>query len=654
MKPPPACGAVSVALERRPAGVGLLFCLTACLCSAAPAKADRPAWQRYEVAIWQKQNPAQYRALKALGVTAGMVKARRDDGPGEPVDRPTADLLSQAGLGCYIENIATDFYSAYHIWTPNKPVNWRFLDAQARFAANPADPTAFIRDPSLSDPAWLAKINLRLERVVKAEDSEKPLYYSLGDETGIGDLAAYWDFDLSSYSIDGMRDWLRLRYPSLPALNAEWNTRYRDWSEIRPMTMPEAMQRNGNYAPWADFKAWMDFAFAHALATATATVHAASPAGRSGIEGAQIPGWGGYDYSRLANAVDVMEIYDNDANVEMARSFNPDLVLLTTAADHGPKELNVIWRELLKGGGGLVLWDENNEIARPDGSLGPRGLELRPVLRKIEGADGDEGIGPLLLRSARVYDPIAILYSPASFRTHWMLEWKDKGDAWSKRDAAAEYDPDEIRQAPLHFLDAVEHLGFQPRFISSAGLAQGILERDGYKVLILPRAIALSTAEAARIRLFVKKGGIVIADEEPGLYDEHSRKLAAPALHDLFVGKAERAILVEPQSEKLAEITAAAGLKPRFPLSVAKGGAPTDARTYVFRDGAREIVAIHRDFPASGDAPPETITVALPKPAYMFDLIRGTALGRTDRATLELDSVTPEILVVSDRPGSPD
>ena len=45
------------------------------------------------------------------------------------------------------------------------------------------------------------------------------------------------------------------------------------------------------------------------------------------IEGVQIPGWGGYDYSLLVDAVDVMEVHD----LPLAHSLNPRLVTLTTS-----------------------------------------------------------------------------------------------------------------------------------------------------------------------------------------------------------------------------------------------------------------------------------------------------------------------------------
>src|SRR5260370_10935646 len=101
-----------------------------------------------------------------------------------------------------------------------------------------------------------------------------------------------------------MREWLGSQYGSLAALNAEWGTTFARWRDVMPETTRQAMQRvDGNFAAWADFKAWMDEAFARALRVGTDAVHEADPSALAAIEGAQMPGWGGYDYTLLANAV---------------------------------------------------------------------------------------------------------------------------------------------------------------------------------------------------------------------------------------------------------------------------------------------------------------------------------------------------------------
>jgi hypothetical protein len=166
-------------------------------------------WSDYHIIMWQPQNAAQYAALKQIGVDTGMA-IWRDDGT-----KDFAEIVApfrDAGIGWYAENIATDFYSAYHRWTAGKAVNWRFDEVKRRYWKNPQDTSVFIREPSLSDPVWLDRIRDRLSRVVRAAIPYRALYYSLGDEPGIADLAAYWDFDLSAPSMAAMRTWLKEQY----------------------------------------------------------------------------------------------------------------------------------------------------------------------------------------------------------------------------------------------------------------------------------------------------------------------------------------------------------------------------------------------------------------------------------------------------------
>jgi hypothetical protein len=236
--------------------------------------ADR-AWSDYQIIMWQGQTPTGYAALKKLGVTAAMVPANnRRQARG--FEMSLAPLI-RADLRCYLENIATDFYSPYHKWYDDRPVNWRFLEAKQRHQANPSDRAPYMREPSLSDPEWLEKIHDRLVRDVQALHRYRPLYYSLGDETGIADLAAFWDFDFSALSLAGMREWLRGQYQSLAALNRQWGTTFSHWDEVVPMTTDEALRRSDeNFSAWADFKG-MDVAFARAIKNDSDAVHEADP-----------------------------------------------------------------------------------------------------------------------------------------------------------------------------------------------------------------------------------------------------------------------------------------------------------------------------------------------------------------------------------------
>ncbi len=597
---------------------------------AAPAQA---AWNGFQIIEWQPRTPVQLATLKRIGVTAGMVVTDRDGGG---LAHPAkAQALKRAGLRCYVENIATDFYSAYHIYTPGKQPNWRFTALQKQREADPADRSVFIRKPSLSDPVWLHRIAKRLAVTVRAARPYRPLFYNLGDESGIADLAAYWDFDISPESLAGFRTWLRTQYPSLAALNAEWGTHYRAWAAVQPELTRAAMRRtDDNFAAWADFKSWMDVAFARALRVGTNAIHRADPDALSAIEGAQVPGWGGYDYLLLAHAVDVMEIYDADQNLAIARAVNPRLIPLVTAFGAAPSALHWIWQEWLHGARGLILWDPDQKIVRPDGTLGPDGTAYAPVFAALRGR-----LGRAVLDARREHDPVAILYSPPSFRTSWMLAQKPKGDAWIRRNSEIEgMDPNPERVALTKDAQALARIGLTPRYLGPAQLDGGGLR--GIRLLILPHSIALSSQGTAAIRRFVAAGGHVVANGMPGRFDQHSRQRPASPLAPLFAGGGRARLLPAGDQAGLAAAAARAGVRPRFPL-----GAPLhDVTTYVFRHGAETILAVQRSFQAG--TKPEEVTIRLPGLREVENLADGRALGRLHAITVRLDPVRPAVFAL--------
>jgi hypothetical protein len=627
--------------------------------------ADDP-WSDYQIIMWQGQTQAGYAALKKLGITAGMVEANQRS----QASFSTINLepLIRADLRCYLENIATDFYSPYHKWYDDRDVNWRFLEAKQRYWANSRDRAAFVREPSLSDPQWLKKVHDRLIRDVRVLRPYRPLYYSLGDETGIADLAAFWDFDLSDASLAGMREWLRDHYETLAALNRQWGTDFSRWDEVIPMTTDEALRRSdANFSAWADFKEWMDVAFARAIENGSDAVHEADPGAVSAIEGAQIPGWGGYDYSRLATSVDAMEIYPYGENIPIALSVNPELILLTTSFQGGPADRYRVWRELLRGTRGLVLWDPKNEFVGKDGAPGERGVAAAPYFDEIR-----RGLGALLINSRRHTDPIVMFYSPASSRLQWLLDRRASAEEWSRRTASTEYQDDAIRTSTRQFARALEHMGVQHGFISSHQLRRGELRNGDYRILVLPHTIALARSEAAEIRDFVARGGVVIADSEPGLFDEHGRRLTKPALSDVFIttpsrsgagfafGRGKAIYLASANghdrqnTRRLSRILDSAGVKTPFPVLRTDGQPASDVETRIFNNGELTILGLQRDYLAPSNRDDhETVVLTMPRMLSVYNLRERRLLGSTNRLEVELDAIDPVLLTLSEKPIAP-
>jgi Beta-galactosidase len=612
----------------------------------------------YQIIMWQRQSAAGYRLLRSLGFTAAMLGADRDH-PQQPIADDARPLLD-AGMRWYVENIATDFYSAYHRYFPDRPVNWRFLEVERLYRADTNNPAARMRDPSLSDPAWLETISSRLRAIVETHRPYRPLFYNLADEPGIADLNSFWDFDFSQPSLTAMREWLKSRYGTLAALNAEWGTSFADWSAVVPMTTPEAMRRNdGNYAAWADFKAWMDIAFARAVGTGRDAVHAADPATLAGLEGGQKFGWGGYNYVTLSDAVDVMET--EPELFPLVRALNPKLHLLSTSFGSGPVEEHRIWRALLNGGGGVIVWDNKQQFVGPDDSLGTRGQGAAAFFQELR-----RGVGGLVINSDEVRDDVAILYSPESLRVQWLLDWKDKGEAWPGRGAEAEdRDDNTVRNASDAYARGLEQLGFEPTYLSPEMIERGALQHD-VRLLILPHAIALSDAAARAIAYFAAAGGTVIADTMPGVYDEHGKRLAEPLLWALFDGgrklgpaariarrdyEADPPVSIEVEDrERLAAFLESRKIAPPIRLSDEQGAPLPDVQIRTFRNGAVTLVALLRDMPAAGL---ERVVVHLPQEAYVYDVRRSTFLGQKRKPSLLLTEDGPEILAFTSRPLQP-
>ena len=590
---------------------------------AGPARAD---WDVYQWIMWHDRTPAQMAGLRALGFTGTKLR-----GTGGVVAAEDLAARRASGMAWFVENIATDFYAPYHRWTPGRAETWLFDAARARHAAGLP---AFERTPSLSDPAALAAVAARLGAVVRSMDADRPLFYNLGDETGIADLSAAWDFDVSPASLAGFRAWLPGVYPDVAALNAQWGTDLAGWDAAVPMLTDAALAAE-NPSAWADFKAWMDVAFARALRHGTAAVHAASPHARSGLEGAQVPGWGGYDYGLIAGAVDVMEMYDSGHNLDIAHGLNPGLITLRTVFDTGAREAHATWSDLLRGGRGLVLWDERDDTVLPDGAPGPRGSALAPLVRDVR------AVAPALLGTRPASDGVAILYSQASFRTRWLLD-RRAGAAWTARDAERELDDNAWRAATRQAMARTVQVGIVPRWIASA-TALG----PGEGIVLLPHAIALGDDEVAALRAFEARGGTVLADTEPGLFDAHSRRRGAPPL----AGVALMPQVVRPDGAPdtpgtLDAWAALLGTSGRLVGPDGARAAGVALRRYAVPDG--EITALHAMVPWG--APPN-VTLVRPAAAWRCDLRAPGAAVWTDRAIVALDPIAPTILAWRATPG---
>jgi hypothetical protein len=641
------------------------------------AKPPIHTWWDYAIIMWQDYSPELVAKLTTLGINGGEWIGRQHAVP---------EFLLKNNLRWYAENIATDFYSAYHRYYGDRDNGYEFTQARAAHKNDPASLEPFKRHPSLTDPDWLNKVHDRLLESATFFSPYRPFFYSLGDETGIAELEAAWDFDFSDQSLVPMREWLRQQYGTLAALNQQWGTSFPRWNSVMPLSTDQAIKKSDdNFSAWSDFKEWMDICYASALKMGTDTIHSVDPEAYVGVGGGQMPGWGGYDYSRITQALTAIEPYDIGNNIEIIRSLNPRMAVLTTAFAHGPWERHRVWHELLHGNRGLILWDDKSEYLDKAGNVEERGREAASYYNEIR-----DGLGALLIDSRRQADPIAIHYSQPSLRVEWLLEARPRGDAWAMRSAEAERTDNQFLRLRESWCRLIEDAGLQYNFVSYGQIEQNELLRGGYRVLILPRSSALSATEAKAIHEFVAQGGVVMADGEPGTFDEHGRRQPQSQLRDLFVigdegpatehavgkGRAiylNAGVLAYQQQrivgkgaetrELAARLFRSAGVRPEFTATDEQGRPVDGVETHVFRNGDVTIVGLLSNPSLRVDelGPPDfrsnehfarrrSLKLTLPEPSSVYDVRTGKALGRQRGLRVDLDPYEPLIYAVSAEP----
>jgi hypothetical protein len=635
-------------------------------------------WKDYVVFMWQPYQSTQIPALKQLGINAGVYSSR---------DFELPNFLIDTNTRWYADQLAVDYWGSYHRWYPDRDTDWVFTQTKKLYEEHPNSLAAFKRYPSFEDPYWVRKIHDRAVDTVKRLAPYRPYFYNLGDEIGISVMGTGWDFDMSDMSIVPMRRWLKKQYGSLGALNKEWGTDFTDWNLVMPETTTQAMARPGdNFAPWADFKEWMDISFARSLKMGTDAIQSVDPQAYVGITGSQMPSLGGTDYALLTKAVNVIEA--EQGAMDIVHTLNPNVVLVNTANTKIPEKRRV-WHKLLQGDRGMVIWDAKHNFVEKDGQPGPEGIDAGKFYKEI--CDGE---GALIINSRPVDNLININYSQPSLRTQWMLQMRPLGKKWATLapDTKSAYgDGNPFAWLRISWVDLLEDLGFQPDFIASAQMTNGGLMNRDSRVLVLPESSSLSQEESDAIRQFVKEGGIVIASGMPGTYDQHSKKLPQSSLADVFGGPAAgaanvrtygkgKAILLgadiekyleqrvhgtaDPTHKLIGDLLRSNGVHPPFTITGENGRSPIGIELRIYANGGVRILALDsspqqpRNLKLMGlpnvlnerFSHPVTVHLHLPHAMYVYDTRARKALGQHKELTLTVDPEEPTILAASDTP----
>lgn len=382
------------------------------------------------------------------------------------------------------------------------------------------DKSLLVRNPDLSNPTNMQNLKNAVQGQVKNVKKYGPFGYSLGDENSLLVAAApclpgpTLDICFSRYCLAKLRIWLRKKYHTLKSLNEQWETNFTNWQDVEPFTFEQAKDRpGGNYSPWADHRTFMENVFADTFSDIREAILQIDPSSRVGVSGTGPPSaYTGFDYFKLAKIFDYMNMYLTVSDGELWRSFSKgNITLWSGYGEPTQKQEHYIWWAAFHGHKGAALWYVPMFI-KPDLTFYSHGILVKNQVKELT-----EGLGKLLMTAQRQDNRIAIHYSQPSLHAAWI-----SGDEIKHLDALDT------------FVMYVQSAGLQFNFVSYEQIEAGELEKGGYKALILPHSQAISTAEAAKIKDFVAKGGLLIADVLPGIMDDHCKLLEAGLLDDIF------------------------------------------------------------------------------------------------------------------------
>ncbi len=664
-----------------------LLAFTTLLVFPARAAETRP-WKDYRTVMWvgdkvwkkPERLPLFIQRLKEMGINTAMVH-------GDAEARPWVE----AGFPYYVENVINKGLCLK--W--NSPVtDWN--DFVTKWAKNGRPAADLVRPYSLDDPAWLQWGTQRMKDFATRHRPNSPLAINIRDELSTTLSANPFDYDFSDHTLKAFRIWLKTRYPSLEALNSGWETKFRSWDEVKPfitdqiknrMASGDALPRGNpdwqavqkltfspgeaasgkathwNFAPWADFRTYMDLSLARALDAFRLASRAVDPATPVGIEGTQMPhAFGGYDLWELSRALDWVEPYDICNAREIFGSFMPGKPILSTVGEKdGRAALRRLWHLHLLGDRGCIVWWSEDCIDwnQDTWPLTARAKALAPALQAMT-----TPLAELFLRATRETDPVFIHYSQPSIQVAWLLETTGDGSSWFRRFSSYESTHNRHARVREGWVKAIEDLGFTPRFVHGSELAA--LPQDAS--VILPDSWALSASELKALSAL--PAGTVTGSGCAGVFDDHGRlrtegALASVTRQDQSFSLGTGGLKVSDES---AATYAAGRLKPSpdqgFPSFVAsalkkKPAVAIDAAERVYchryRSGAHRLLAFERNITwemsealsqAGGNEALEKtgeVTATLPEPAHLYDLRTGKYLGHQSRFTFTLDPWQPSL-----------
>ncbi|MCM8822866.1 MAG: beta-galactosidase [Candidatus Omnitrophica bacterium] len=403
---------------------------------------------------------------------------------------------------------------AENLWYVSNPI--RFVDMKTDpWGTMDRKPEDHIRQPCLNDPEYLAKVEKELTDKLRSETHFSTYEFSCGDECHFASWRPPYDrYELCwcDRCVEKFHQYLQNKYGTLKNLNQNWNTDYKSFDEIKPVTFKEAIE-NQNLRPlWINYRIFMEDSWTGIFEYAKKIITNIVPDAKVGYEGSQrgytfTNSFTAEDYYKLAQVMSLNNPYSHAFIRYAFKDFSKDDTLIGLgwqgSYGSGIKNRKIDpWRVLFYGANSLWIWHgppREQSVVSPDLSFYEY---FRPYVEQIP--ELKSGIGKLFMNSKREDDGIAILYSNTSVHASALTP---------------QLPP--ICENLNFFVRYFESSGYQFRLISYKQLEDGILKQGNFRLLVLPFVQSISQKQAKEIASFVNNGGTVIADIRPGICDEN-------------------------------------------------------------------------------------------------------------------------------------